>query len=118
MVNVPTFDTPYYSQVVTLDGRDFVMDLRFNEREACWYLSLATSDGTDLCRGIKVVGNSPLLYGRHADPRMPQGELLANISGPDTSPPGFSELGSGKRAELIYVEAAEYLALVRAAAAT
>lgn len=106
MITLTTFSDPYSSQVLDLDGRDFVLDFRFNSREACWYLSISTPDGTLLRAGIKLVPGIPLLSQHKADARMPQGELYIPIPADGGEPPGLLDLDpakGGRQLELIYV---------------
>ena len=46
---------------VTLDRREFVLDLRWSMREARWYLDVRDSGGVLLVGGVKVVTSWPLL---------------------------------------------------------
>jgi hypothetical protein len=102
MILIETFEDPFYTQIVAMDGTDYILDFRFNERESCWYFDILQIDGTELLKGIKVVCEVPLLEDYKANPLMPQGEMLASASGADKSPPGLTELGEGKRVELVY----------------
>lgn len=96
-----TFDSPFYTMTVPLDGTDYLFELRYNQRENCWYFSIALSDGTALANGVKIVCNRPLLT-RFADVRLPAGMLVAFANTSDQSPPGLTELGADRRATLIY----------------
>lgn len=103
---VPTSPgVPFYTQKTRLDGVDYVLGFRYNQREDRWYLSLADSEEIPILSGLKLVTNWPLLQAYHYDPRVPPGELFAmDLSGDDT-PPGLNELGEGLRTQLIYFEA-------------
>jgi hypothetical protein len=100
---IPTSEgLAFFSQRVTLDGRNYTLHLKWNQREGRWYLSLADDDNVMLAASIKLVSNWALLrYYKH-DPRIPPGELVAVDLTPDGAPPGFDELGIGKRVELTY----------------
>jgi hypothetical protein len=110
---ITTQSAPYYRQRTRLDGRDYVLDFSYNEREERWYLSFYDEAETPLALGIKLVANYSLLYPYRYDPRMPPGELnVADLTG-DGSPPTLLELGESKRCELLYWSRAELEALAR-----
>lgn len=100
-LTIPTFEDPFFTMTLALEGRPYVFDFRFNQREAAWYFSIELEDGTPLASGIKVVCGIDLLKYRR-DVRLPQGLLTAIASGDDTSPPGLLELGEDKRVSLTY----------------
>lgn len=93
-------DTPLYSERIGLDGRDFLFEFDWNDREGRWYLSIRGVDETPLALGIKVVANWPLLR-RFSDPSLPQGSLFAaDLSPENGESPTYLELG--KRVRLLY----------------
>lgn len=99
--------TPAFTQRTLLDGRAYILDFRWNERESAWYLSLLDEHEDPILYGIKLVLNWPLLR-RVVDPRRPPGSLMCvDPSGNDDSP-GLQELGT--RVELIYLDAEEIAA--------
>lgn len=103
VVLIPTTPgAPYHTQKTRLDGRDYVLQFAWNEREARWYLSLFDEEEQPLALGIKLVANWPLLRFYRFDPRVPPGELMVVDLTGDGSPPGLDELGAGKRCELTY----------------
>lgn len=106
MLKIPTSSDPFYTQITTLDGTDYLLDFRFNSREVVWYLSISLTDGTEIIRGIKLVSNFPLLQ-KMVDASSPFGELIVVAYGPDDSPAGLYDLGIGERCELTYFEKAE-----------
>lgn len=99
---VPTAADPHYSQATTLEGTTFQLFFDYSERQACWYLSIATVDGELLCAGLKLVCYWPLTR-KVADNRMPQGELFVFPSSSDTSTPGLNDFAPGGRCTLVYV---------------
>jgi len=108
MFTIPTFSDPFYTITVGLDGRDYLFEFRYNQRENTWNLSIFDTAGTALTRGVKVVCAIPLL--RHQQthtPELPQGLLMAIPSGTDDSPPGLEDFGEGKRVELMYWSVSE-----------
>lgn len=107
---IPTTSDPFYEQVTNLDGTDYVLRFKYNQRENCWYLTVGLPDGTDLVRGIKLVCHWPLLR-RFTDERLPLGELVVISNTDDDSPPGLEELGEDLRTELTYFSREEFDAL-------
>lgn len=106
VLTVPTTPgVPFYSQKTRLDGVDYLLSFRYSQREDRWYLSIADSEELPILQGLKIVANWPLLYPHRYDPRVPPGELMAIDLTSDTSPPGLSEMGEGKRVQLTYFEA-------------
>jgi len=103
LLTIPTAQgLAFFNERVTLDGRDYTLQFRWNQREGRWYLSVADAENNLIAASIKIVANWPLLrYYRH-DPRIPPGELIAQDISPDGTPPGFDELGIGRRVELTY----------------
>jgi hypothetical protein len=97
---LPSYEDPFYSITIPLDGRDFVFDFRYNQREQVWYFSIDLPDGTRLITGVKVVCNTPLIYKQ--DERLPPGVLMAISKDADDTPASLLELGPGKRVELTY----------------
>lgn len=105
-VVIPT-DTSllFWSQTTTLDGVPYLLTFRYNTREACYYLTIESQDGTTTyAQGIKLVSNYPLLltYGDN-----PPGELFAMSFSADDSPAALGDMGDGRRVQLMYVEAAD-----------
>lgn len=99
-------DTPLWSQRTQLDGSDFILSFDYSGREDRFYLSIADSAGVAIVSGIKLVTNWPLL-GKVSDTRRPKGELLAfdpldGVEGAVYGPPGFRDLGPGRRVKLLY----------------
>ena len=116
-VIVPTqADVPWYRQRTTLDGRDYVMSLRWNERNGNWYMDLHDQDDVPLAVGVKLVANNPLMRS-YIDERLPPGMLMVvdmegngDVSGRD---PGLCHMGV--RFKLFYYSAAEVAAMLGSA---
>jgi hypothetical protein len=105
-LTIPILDgEPFVDQTSNLDGTDYLLQFRFNQREQRYYLSIYLADGTPLAKGAVLVCMWPL-FKHVTDRRMPPGTLFVAPQGSDTSPPKLGELGPGKRCELIYVEKA------------
>ncbi|MEI9951623.1 MAG: hypothetical protein WDO74_22250 [Pseudomonadota bacterium] len=107
ILTIPTTSEPFQRMTVRLDGRDYVLELRFNQREARWYLSIADDESVPILSGLKLQANWPLLWRHRYDTRVPPGEILAAVTtATDRSPPTLLDLGEGKRCELTYYDEA------------
>lgn len=93
----------YTSQRTRLDGRDYLLRFRYNERENRWYLSIYDEEEEPILLGLKIVANWRLLKPYKYDPNVPPGELIAVDMTGNGSPPGLDELGEGRRCELLYL---------------
>ena len=67
---------PSYRFGTSLDGKQFTIDVRWNSRDAAWYMDVLTEDGTPVRHGIKLVLGT-LLGRRVASPDYPDGVLTA-----------------------------------------
>jgi hypothetical protein len=93
-------DTPFFSLRATLEGVEYLFTFRYVQRLDRWYFDLAlAADGTPIWSGIKLICNWDLL-GRCVSNTRPPGSLLAVGEGS----PGFSEIGQGRRVQLVYIE--------------
>jgi hypothetical protein len=102
---IPTrTDLPNWDQITTLDGIDFQLGFRYNQRENVYYLIVADSTGIVLNGGIKLVAGW-LLMSDFVDQRLPPGEIFVGTTGLNDSPPGLGELGV--RGILYYADQAE-----------
>lgn len=99
---INTLEEPYYRERTRLEGRDYILDFAYNEREERWYLSISDEDEVPIARGIKLIANWSLLFPYRYDERTPPGELTVADLTTDGTPPTLLELGEGKRCELIY----------------
>lgn len=104
---IPTHERAFYSQRARLDERDYTMRFQWNQRAGRWFFSLFDAEDEPILQGVKLVANFPILRYWHHDPRCPAGELWVHDLTGDGSPPGFEELGIGKRCELAYHALAE-----------
>ena len=98
-----------YDQRVVLDGQEYGLRFRYNERSGYWYLDLTDADGVALVSGRKLVRGARVL-GRSGDPRLPPGRLMVVGLGD----PGLEELGAGGLASLVYVDEATVAAALAA----
>jgi hypothetical protein len=112
LLTVPTSTEPFYDQISELDGINYLLGFRYNQREDRWYLSISEESGTPIITGIKLVCNWPLTGGFH-DARLPPG-VLTVLSAIDANqaPPGFDEIGPSRRCELHYLPATEATAAI------
>lgn len=67
--------TNWYSQVTQLEGVEYVFELLWSDREACWFLGVSDQDGNAIALGIKLITSWPLLR-RFRDARLPPGRLF------------------------------------------
>jgi hypothetical protein len=110
---------PSSRQRVVLDGRTYVLDLRWSQSEERWYLDVRDQAAIPLALAIPLVRAFPLLAGRRGGrPALPPGELvvLDPTPGPHRAAVGLDELGSS--AELVYLDAAEVASMAAARASS
>ncbi len=110
---LPTYDTPTWSQTSTFEGATFHLAFQFNQREACWYLSVSDAGGVDIYNGVKLVCKQ-LLLARCVDPRRPAGDLYVVDSSGLLAPPGLEDLVQGAGRCRLYYVTSDLLALARA----
>lgn len=96
---------PHHRMRVGLDGRAYLLDLRWSQREERWYMDLRSSAGDLLAGAIKLVVGVPLLrrFGRRDD--LPPGELLVVDGRTPARDPGLDDLGD--IVQLVYADASE-----------
>lgn len=104
---VPSF--PNYRVSTTLEGVQYIFDVRWNARAESWYCDISTEADVRIKSGVKVVLGAPLgKRGGSAD--MPPGVFIAN----DTTGAGqeatIADLGT--RVEVIYLTLEEIEAIV------
>ena len=93
-----------YSQITALDGRDFKLELRWNQREGRWYLSVRTAADGLIQGPTKIVADWPLIYPEQDLP-LPPGCLMAVDTTGQGRDPGLAELGD--RVVLVYLDQEE-----------
>lgn len=99
-VEIPTFTgEPLYRIRVTLDGREYLFEFDWNDREQRYYLSIGDIDETWIVRGMKLVSNWHLLR-KCTNLIKPPGILMA-VSLSDDAPPTINDLGI--RVKLMYI---------------
>jgi hypothetical protein len=100
-------DTANYQLRVELDGVMFLLDFRWNARQATWKLSVSNEDGDLLVSGIAVISNRALLARYRTLPGMPRGELFAADFTGTIDVPDYTQLG--EEVSLLYFTYAEVL---------
>lgn len=61
LVPITLQEFPYYEQPVILQDNSFILRLRWNTREACYYFDLLEQNGTPIILGTKLVESFPML---------------------------------------------------------
>lgn len=69
--------TPSYRVATSLEGKTFLLDVHWNDRDGAWYFDLLEADETPVRYGIKIVLGA-LLGGRVVKKSMPPGYLRAS----------------------------------------
>jgi hypothetical protein len=101
IIDTLTDGTVAYDQRTELDGEEYLLSFRWNERRARWAFSIAGLDGTGILTGQVVSLFVPL--NRRAVGG-PAGEFVAQPETDDHSPAGLLDLGA--RVKLVYLDAA------------
>jgi hypothetical protein len=94
-------DLPAYAFQVTLEGALYRFEIRWNDRDGLWSLSLYDKAGVLLVAGRKIVLGASLL-GRSVDARLPPGAVLAMDTSGANVDAGQNDLGG--RVSLLYYE--------------
>lgn len=92
-----------YSFSAPLGGTNFGFVFTWNARDSAWYLQLS-DDAGNLLLAKKIALGTPMLW-RHADRRLPLGELVAVDTSGSGAEPGLTDLGS--RVLLTFTDAAD-----------
>ena len=83
---------PFYSFTTTLADREYLIDVRWNTREASWYYDISTVEGEVLRAGNKfLIGSLSTLRSANAD--MPQGVFLVQDTSGENTDATFEDLG-------------------------
>ena len=102
-IQVPE-DTPFWSQRVTLDGREYLLRGEWNQRAGFWYLGVSDAEEDPIVAPRKAVADWDLLKGV-TDSRRPPGALVCvDFSGAGADP-GFRDFTG--RVALVYFTEAE-----------
>jgi len=96
--------TPNYRVSTTLDGVQYILEVRWNGRAGVWYLDLLDIDEDPIAMGIAVLLGSALGV-RTTDARFPPGALIAADTSGEGRDAGFDDMGD--RVAVFYYEASE-----------
>ncbi len=72
-----TNEEAFFQQTTLLDGADFILRFRFNQRLCRWFMSVYDNEDSPVFVGIRLSTAHPL--GRsvvNVDPRFPKGRLV------------------------------------------
>jgi hypothetical protein len=92
---IPTMNAQTYgnfSQTVSLDGIDYQLQYKYNDRESFWYFNLLDTEDNPIKTGIKIVSNWPFLR-NVVNTTRPGGELIGVDTRQPPLDPGFDDLG-------------------------
>lgn len=84
---------PAYQFGTTLDGIQYLFNIRWNTREEAWYMDILKEDETPIRHGIKVTLGS-FLGRRSVNPDFPPGVLMAYDTSQENRDAGFDDLGT------------------------
>jgi hypothetical protein len=101
-VSLPVTSYPDTTQTFALEGVNYVLRLRYNERGGAWFVDVADDLGNVLAAGRKVVVNWPIVGARETSVNLFPGWLFAfDTSDIDLDP---TEEDMGTRVQLYYLE--------------
>lgn len=115
-----------YEQTTTLDGRDYRVQVTYNQRADRWYLSLSDQDGAPIAMGLKIVAEVSLLR-RISDARRPPGYLMCRdlqanepdfVGGEKSSARDPGRVDLGLRHQIVYFTLAEVTPVTLSATGT
>lgn len=102
-ISLPSPPVPSYTQRVPLDGADYLIEIRWNQRDG-WYIGLSDAAGDRIASPRKMVNQWDLLAGV-VDERKPPGKLVLFDSTGELDDPGYEDLD--QRHFLCYITLAE-----------
>jgi len=97
-------DLPAYYYTVALDGINYTISLKFNDRMNKWMITLGDSEGNDIVSNVPVVVNWPL-FDRFRFDGIPPGTVYAYDTSGQNLDPERDELGD--RVRLFYLPVAD-----------
>ena len=103
MKRIQTFDAPFYTQRVPLDGTQYQLSFAWNHRLGTWSLDLDDTTGNVIVHGVRIMVGVPLLTRYHYLESCPPGEIVCVSNTQNDSPPGLEDLIKGGRCSLFYV---------------
>lgn len=66
-----------FSEIVPIEGTEYLLQFYWSDREQAWYLSIANQDETPLASWIRLVADSNLLRRFRSFGTVPPGYLMA-----------------------------------------
>lgn len=93
--------TSKFEQVVPLEGVNYIFRFRWNERAGKWFLTIRTSDGTDIVTGRKLVSRGPFAPHESAETLYPGVMWVLDVDQTGNDP-GLSDLDD--RVVLMYID--------------
>jgi hypothetical protein len=108
LIDIP--DNAWSSQNVSLGGSTYRLELKYNNRDSRWRLSLSQG-GVSILTGVALMENQNLLYRYDLD-LFNHGTLQCNRVKKDGKLLGRDNLGVGKSYELTYYSFTELAAVV------
>ena len=104
-VVIPFFDEPFFSQQLSLDGSQFIIDFTYNEVMDSYTIDIRTPTRDLIIGGIRLVKGVSILSGlKTVEANMPKGKLIVVGSGDNI---GRSAFVNGGTTQLIYFTEAE-----------
>jgi hypothetical protein len=101
MQQLPIIPSTFNSRVGTvIDGTPYILDIRWNGRDAAWYMDILAEDESPIRTGVKLVLGA-FLGGRTVDPRFPFGALVASDLSGEGRDATFDDLGTRLRCYFI-----------------
>lgn len=104
IIPIPS-DNAKFSLTVDLDEVVYLLAFTWNTRCRAWYMDIALQDSTNLLCGRKILPGVDL-NGRHKDPRLPKGRLIALDTQGGSVRPDRNDLGT--RIKLWYIDSDTY----------
>lgn len=105
IIKVP--ESAWHTQDIVLNGVTFNMVLKFNTRDASWYVDLLDANQQVILYGLKVMPNQSLTGRFSYLTTIPDGNLWCLRRKRDFSPIGRDNLGVDNTYELIWLSSEE-----------
>lgn len=106
---LPTPQSTWSSQDVTLAGRDYTFEYRYNTRDKRWRVDIY-SEETPVVLGLKIMENQSLLS-NYRLPLFDHGDIYCLRSKDDGLPVGRYNLGQDRAYSLLYYTNEELAAI-------
>lgn len=96
---------PFFEVATTIDGKQYIFNVRWNDRDGAWYFDLLDETGDPIMSGIKMV-LGVLLGRRCVDPRKPNGALFMSDLSNANRDATLTDLGT--RVKMYFRPAADF----------